>query len=64
MDLFLKIAKEIYNTFKDIDEIWLIPCGDGRNDKKLKTEGNHRIEMLKLILLDLIDEGIPIKVNK
>ena len=41
----------------------LFPCGDGRSDKKLKTSGENRLAMVNLILKDIIDEFVPIKVN-
>jgi len=44
--------------------VWIVPCGDGREDKSLRTEGKHRLKMLELILSDLIDEDVPIKVRK
>jgi nicotinate-nucleotide adenylyltransferase len=59
----VEIACEIYNNFADVDEVWFIPCGDGREDKNLRTRGIHRIRMLELLLSDLIDECVPIKVN-
>ncbi len=59
-----QVAAEAYNSFEDISEVWLIPCGNGRDDKKLRTDGIHRLEMLKLILSDLIDEEVPIIVIK
>ncbi len=58
----VQIACEIYNNFADVDEVWFVPCGDGRGDKKLRTPGLHRVKMLHLILGDLIDECVPIKV--
>ena len=59
----VQIAAEIYNNFS-VDEVWIIPCGDGRSDKKLKTSGEHRLAMVNLILKDIIDECVPIKVYK
>jgi hypothetical protein len=41
----------------------LVPCGDGRDDKKLRASGYDRIKMLKIILNDIIDPSVPIKVN-
>jgi nicotinate-nucleotide adenylyltransferase len=58
----VQIACEIYNNFADVDEVWFIPCGDGRVDKSLRTKGTHRMKMLQLVLRDLIDECVPIKV--
>lgn len=58
----IQIVSEIYNNFPDIDEVWIIPCGDGRSDKKLRTPGVHRLAMVELILKDIIDECVPIKV--
>lgn len=49
---------------EEIDEVWLVPCGDGRSDKSPRTAGSDREEMLKLILNDLIDKSVPIKVKK
>merc|ERR1712151_1231151 len=59
----IQIIAEVYNNFPDIDECWIVPCGDGRDDKSLKTAGHHRLNMLKLILNDLVDSSIPIKIN-
>ena len=59
----VQIVAEVYNQCNFIDEIWIIPCGDNRGDKKLKSNGQHRIEMVKLILNDIIDKEVPIKIN-
>jgi len=59
----IQCAAEVYNNCKDVDEVWIVPCGDGRKDKTLKTSGYHRLEMLKLILKDIIAEEVPIKVK-
>jgi hypothetical protein len=58
----IQIASEIYNTHEDVDAVWITPCGDGRGDKSLKTEGFHRLKMLDLILKDIIGNNAPIKV--
>jgi len=58
----LQIATEIYNQFEDIDEVWLVPCGDAREDKKL-TKGVHRVEMINLMLKDSLFKDVPIKVE-
>ncbi len=58
----VQIASEIYNTHEDVDEVWIIPCGDGRGDKSLRTNGMHRLAMLDLILKDVIGDNAPIKV--
>ncbi len=58
----LQIATEIYNQLDDIDEVWLVPCGDNREDKKL-TKGVHRIEMINLMIKDSIFKDVPIKVE-
>ncbi len=60
----VQIASEIYNTHEDVDEVWIVPCGDGRGDKSLKTKGVHRLAMLQLILTDIIGNNAPIKVSK
>jgi nicotinic acid mononucleotide adenylyltransferase len=60
----VQIASEIYNTHEDVDEVWIVPCGDGRGDKSLKTKGLHRLAMLELILTDIIGNNAPIKVFK
>ncbi len=57
----IKIASEVYNQFDDIEEVWLIPCGDSRSDKEL-TLGIHRVEMIKLILNDSLFSDVPLKV--
>jgi hypothetical protein len=59
----VQLACEIYNNFADVEEVWFVPCGDGRGDKSLRTEGIHRQKMLELILRDLIEENVPIKVR-
>ena len=59
----IQIACEIYNTFPSIEEVLLIPCGDGRSDKSLRTPSSHRLKMLNFILEDLLDEKIPIKID-
>ena len=59
----VQIAAEIYNTHEDIDEVWIVPCGDGRGDKSLKTAAKHRLKMLEIILLDVLGEDVPIKVR-
>jgi hypothetical protein len=60
----VQIASEIYNTHEDVDEVWIVPCGDGRGDKSLKTKALHRLAMLQLILTDIIGDNAPIKVFK
>ena len=60
----IQVASEIYNTHEDIDAVWIIPCGDGRGDKSLKTAAVHRIKMLNLILKDIIGDKAPIEVNR
>jgi nicotinic acid mononucleotide adenylyltransferase len=59
----MQLACEIYNNYADVDEVWFVPCGDGRGDKSLRTAAIHRMHMLELILKDLIDDSVPIKVN-
>jgi nicotinate-nucleotide adenylyltransferase len=54
---------EVYNSYSDIDEVWIMPCGDGRGDKNLRTPGTHRLEMVELIKKDILDECVPIKVS-
>ena len=54
----------MYNQFDDIDEVWLLPCGDSRDDKKNLTLGLHRLNMIKLMLKDLMYNDIPIYVIK
>jgi nicotinic acid mononucleotide adenylyltransferase len=58
----VQVVAEVYNEFQFIDEVWIIPCGDARSDKKLKASGEDRIAMLKLILEDIIDERVPVYV--
>lgn len=60
----IQIACEIYNSFTDISEVWLIPCGDGRSDKSLKTPSVHRLKMLEYIKEDLIPKNVPIFINE
>lgn len=59
----IQIAAEIYNNFEDICEVWMIPCGDGREDKKLTASGEHRREMLKILLDDILGNLVPVKLN-
>ena len=59
----IQIACEVYNNIPEISEVLIIPCGDGRSDKSLRTPSSHRLKMLKLILEDLINEEIPIKID-
>lgn len=49
----LEIAKKISTSCDDISEVWLIPCGDGRSDKKVITHSSHRLKMLELICKDM-----------
>ena len=58
----LQIATEIYNNFDYIDEVWLVPCGDAREDKKL-SKGVDRVEMINLLLKDSLFSDVPIKVE-
>ena len=58
----LQIATEIYNQFDDIDEVWLVPCGDSREDKKL-TKGTHRVAMINLMIKDSLFTDVPIRVE-
>jgi nicotinic acid mononucleotide adenylyltransferase len=58
----IELACEIYNTHEDVDAVWLVPCGDGRSDKNLRSKGKHRLEMLRKILKDVITEEVPIEV--
>jgi len=60
----IQVACEIYNKIDNIDEVWISPCGDGRIDKSLKTPFNHRLNMLKLIKDDLLNDNIPIIINE
>lgn len=59
----ISVACEIYNQLYDIDEVWIIPCGDHRTDKVLRTEIKHRLKMLELILNDIVYPDIPIFVK-
>lgn len=58
------MACEIYNQFDYIDEVWIIPCGDGRSDKNLRSSCEHRINMLELIKKDLVYEDLPVYIDK
>lgn len=60
----MQIACEIYNNFNDIDEVWLVPCGDGRSDKSLRTPAYHRLKMLNLIKEDIIPSDVPLIIDK
>ena len=59
----VQVVAEVYNECQFIDEVWIVPCGDARSDKKLKANGKDRIAMLKLILEDIIDERVPVFVK-
>jgi hypothetical protein len=41
----------------------MVPCGDNRQDKKLKASAEQRIEMLKLIKTDILGDDVPIEVT-
>ena len=60
----MQIACEIYNNFEHIDQVWIVPCGDGRCDKKLRTPAHHRLNMLHLIKDDLIAPNVPIFIDE
>lgn len=60
----MQIACEIYNNFENIDQVWLVPCGDGRSDKKLRTPASDRLSMLHLIKDDLIAPNVPIYIDE
>lgn len=60
----MQVACEIYNNFEHIDQVWIVPCGDGRCDKKLKTPAHHRLNMLHLIKDDLIAPNVPIFIDE
>jgi len=60
----IQVACEIYNKIDNIDEVWLSPCGDGRIDKLLKTPFKHRLNMLKLIKDDILNDNIPIIISE
>ena len=60
----IQVACEIYNKIDNIDEVWISPCGDGRIDKLLKTPFKHRLNMLKLIKDDILNDNIPIIISE
>jgi nicotinate-nucleotide adenylyltransferase len=55
----IQTASEIYNLVGEIDEVWLVPCGDNRKDKALKASARQRKEMLELAIKDILDENFP-----
>ena len=57
------LACEIYNQFDFIDEVWIVPCGEGRKDKILRTSIDDRIMMLKYIKNDIVYPDIPIFIS-
>lgn len=57
------LACEIYNQLDHIDEVWIIPCGDGRTDKNLRCDITHRIEMLELIKRDIVYNDLPVYIK-
>mmetsp|Transcript_15135 Transcript_15135/g.15683 ORF Transcript_15135/g.15683 Transcript_15135/m.15683 type:complete len:272 (+) Transcript_15135:35-850(+) len=58
------LACEIYNSFEHIDEVWIVPCGDGRKDKSLRCNAIHRINMLELIKQDLVYVDLPVFIDR
>ncbi|RME61672.1 MAG: nicotinate (nicotinamide) nucleotide adenylyltransferase [Candidatus Dadabacteria bacterium] len=38
---------------KDVEEVWLVPAGDWRYDKKPVVSANHRVKMLEIALAEL-----------
>lgn len=42
-----------------IDEVWLVPCGDFRDDKKLKASAQQRVDMLLYLKQDILGESFP-----
>ena len=59
----IRIACEIYNKSEEIDEVWMVPCGDGRDDKIVGVECKKRIEMCEIIKKEIAND-IPIKIDK
>lgn len=57
------IACEIYNNIQHIDEVWIVPCGDGRKDKNLRCSAYHRIKMLECIKNDLVYQDLPVYID-
>ena len=57
------LACEIYNNFSHIDEVWIVPCGDGRKDKKLRCNAYNRIKMLSLIRNDVVYPDLPVNIE-
>jgi nicotinate-nucleotide adenylyltransferase len=57
------LACEIYNQLDNIDEVWIAPCGDGRVDKNIRCDINHRIKMLELIKQDIVYGDLPVYIN-
>ena len=58
----IKIVCEVYNSFEEINEVWIVPCGDERHDKIPKASSKQRFDMIELLKKDLITESIPIRV--
>lgn len=54
------MAAEAYNL-GHVDEVWMVPCGS-RTDKKLGFDGNHRLEMVNMLISDFFPPDFPIKV--
>lgn len=45
------------------DEIWIMPSAD-RRDKKISVSGEHRVNMLKIMLAELFpDPKVPVKIS-
>ncbi|MEK7590345.1 MAG: nicotinate-nicotinamide nucleotide adenylyltransferase [Patescibacteria group bacterium] len=53
---------EVMRTFV-CDEIWIMPSAD-RQDKKISVTGEHRVNMIKIILSELFSAPkVPIKIS-
>jgi cytidyltransferase-like protein len=54
----LLLVSEILH-FEAADEVWLVPCGDGRTDKILQCSAKQRYDMAKLGVQGEMGEYLP-----
>lgn len=45
-----------------VDEVWIVPCGD-RLDKKVEVDRFARYRLCELLLKEMSNDSIPIKVD-
>ena len=57
----MQMGAEVFNNCEVIDEVWFVPCGD-REDKQLRTVGEHRLKMMKIALEEFYQGDPTFKV--